>query len=98
MIKALLQTYPDYVFAFLRTTAGIVIWPYGCKNFLVGLAEWESRERLKKWQSRRFPNSLPGWLSSGVFWKHCANLWLFGENRSWWFVHYLYWCALIFHL
>ena len=32
MIKTLLQTYPDYVFAFLRITAGIVIWPYGMQK------------------------------------------------------------------
>ena len=32
MIKALPPTCPDYGFAFLRTTAGIVIWPYGMQK------------------------------------------------------------------
>jgi putative oxidoreductase len=32
MIKALLQTDADYVCAFLRTVAGIIIWPYGMQK------------------------------------------------------------------
>jgi putative oxidoreductase len=32
MRKTLLQTDADYVFAFLRTIAGIVIWPYGMQK------------------------------------------------------------------
>jgi putative oxidoreductase len=34
MSKTLLQTDADYVFAFLRTIAGIVIWPYGMQKLL----------------------------------------------------------------
>lgn len=33
MIKALLQTDADYVCAFLRIVAGIIIWPYGMQKF-----------------------------------------------------------------
>jgi len=61
MIESLLQTDADYVCAFLRTVAGIVIWPYGMQKFFGWFDGVGIQRTLEQMAVRKVPKAI-AWL------------------------------------
>ena len=61
MIKSLLQTDADYVCAFLRIVAGIIIWPYGMQKLFGWFDGVGIKGTLEQMAVRRVPKVI-AWL------------------------------------
>jgi putative oxidoreductase len=61
MIEKLLQTDADYVCTFLRTIAGIVIFPYGMQKLFVWFGGWGIKKTLEQLTLKKIPKFI-AWL------------------------------------
>ena len=61
MIDSLLQTEADYVCAFLRTVAGIIIWPYGMQKLFGWFDGVGIKGTLEQMAVRKIPKVI-AWL------------------------------------
>jgi putative oxidoreductase len=61
MIEAILQTDADYVCAFLRIVAGIVIFPYGMQKLFEWFGGWGTKKTLEQMALKRIPKFI-AWL------------------------------------
>jgi hypothetical protein len=96
MIEKLLQTNADYACTFLRTIAGIIIFPYGMQKLLGWFDGVGIKRALEQMTVRKIPKIY--WLADyhrAVSRKYCANVRFFRENRGWWTLHNLYRSARI---
>jgi putative oxidoreductase len=61
MVETLLHTDPDYVWTFLRITAGIIIWPYGMQKLFGWFDGVGIRGTLEQMAVRKVPRFV-AWL------------------------------------
>src|SRR2546427_7005772 len=91
MIEKLLQTDADYVCTFLRTIAGIIIFPYGMQKLLGWFDGVGIKGTLEQMTVRKIPQFI-GWLI--IIGQSLGSIALifgfFKENRGWWTLHNLY--------
>jgi putative oxidoreductase len=98
MIKVLLQTDKDYVFAFLRVIAGVVIWPYGMQKLFGWFSGVGIKGTLEEMAVKKVPTFIAWLVIIGQSFGSTALIFGFLARIAAGGLFIIFTGALIFHL